>query len=134
MLPNCFPDFIWMGFGPVLFGMLQILFHGITSNKRMHSIYNPGVFSMFFLYWPLGIYYIWYVVAHRLGHWWDWPMAVVYMLATLILGISLPVTRWLKDENSRYAFSNEEMAQFRLREKMNRIRQAKGNAAASAQG
>ena len=61
-------------------------------NKKMHSIYNPGVFSVVFVHWPLGIYYIWYVVTNGLAHWWDWPLAVVYMAATLVFGISLPVT------------------------------------------
>ena len=132
-LPIIFPDVIWLGFAPVLFGMAQIVFHGIMVNKKMHSIYNPGVFSVVFVHWPLGIYYIWYVVTNGLAHWWDWPLAVVYMAATLVFGVSLPVTHWLKDENSPYAFSEEEMARFHVREKMERLRQAKAHAAASEQ-
>jgi hypothetical protein len=67
VLPIIFPSVIWLGFAPVLFGMAQIVFHGVMVNKKMHSIYNPGVFSVVFLHWPLGIYYICYVVTHGLA-------------------------------------------------------------------
>lgn len=53
------------------------------------------------------------------------------MAGTLIFGVSLPVTHWLKDENSPYAFSEEEMARFHVREKMDRLRQVKASPAAS---
>jgi hypothetical protein len=108
-------------------------FHGIIVNKKMHSIYNPGVFSVVFVHWPLGVYYIWFVVMNGVANWWDWPLAVAYMAATLVFGVSLPVTHWLKDENSPYAFSEDEMARFHVREKMERLRQAEATAAASEQ-
>lgn len=131
VLPIVFPDVIWLGFGPLLFGVLQFGFHGIIVNKKMRSVYNPGLFSVVFLFWPLGVYYVWYVATNGLAQWWEWPLGFAYMLATLVFGVSLPVTHWMKDENSPYAFSEQEMARFHVREKMARLRQSDANADAS---
>ena len=130
VLPIVFPNIIWLGFAPLLFGMMQFMLHGIMVNKKMHTIYNPGLISIVFMWWPIGIYYIWYVVTNDLAHWWDWPVAVVYMLATLIFGISMPVTHWISGEDYPIAFTEEEMARFHVREKMARIRSAAGVPAA----
>jgi hypothetical protein len=130
VLPIVFPNIIWLGFAPLLFGMSQIILHGVMVNKKMQSIYNPGLISIVFMWWPIGIYYIWYVVTNGLAPWWDWPVAVVYMLATLIFGISMPVTHWISGEDYPIAFTEEEMARFHVREKMARIRSAAGVPAA----
>ncbi len=120
ILPIFFPDIIWLGFAPLLFGMMQIVFHGVIVNKKMRSIYNPGMLSILVMWWPIGIYYLWYVVTNHLAQWWDWPLAFVYMFVTLVVGVSLPVTHWMRDENSPYAFSEAEMARFNVRKKMAR--------------
>lgn len=125
ILPIIFPDIIWLGFAPLLFGMMQIVFHGIMVNKKLHTIYNPGLISIIFMWWPIGIYYVSYVVKNGLAQWWEWPLAFVYMLVTLIFGVSLPVTKWMRDENSPYAFSGAEMARFHVREKLEQIQRTK---------
>ena len=43
LIPVFFPRVIWLGLAPVLFGMLQFIVHGIVTNKKMKSLYNPGV-------------------------------------------------------------------------------------------
>ena len=37
----------------MLFGMLQLAVHGVVINRKMHSIYNPGLFVVVFLHWPI---------------------------------------------------------------------------------
>lgn len=58
---------VWLGLGLVLFGMFQLGFHGIQINKKMQSIYNPGLFTAIVLFWPIGIYYMWYVADQNLS-------------------------------------------------------------------
>ena len=70
ILPILFPRLVWMGLGQVLFGMAQLAVHGVVINRKMRSIYNPGLFAVVFLHWPLGIYYIWYVCVTGLVSWW----------------------------------------------------------------
>lgn len=120
ILPIIFPTLIWLGLAQVLFGMAQFGVHGILINKKMHSVYNPGLFAVVFLHWPIGIYYIWYVVVNSLVQWWMWPVAVVILGAAAFFGVNMPVARWFKDENSPYPFSEKEMARFHVQEKLAR--------------
>jgi hypothetical protein len=115
-----FPNLIWMGLAQVLFGMAQLGVHGFLINRKMHSIYNPGLFAVVFLHWPIGITYIWYVSVHGLVRGWNWPVAIVYTAAAAFFGVNMVVTRWFADKHSPYPFSEKEMARFHLREKMER--------------
>lgn len=121
ILPIIFPNLIWLGLAQVLFGMAQLGVHGILINKKMRSIYNPGLFAVVFLHWPIGIYYIWYVIVNGLVQWWMWPVAVVILCAMAFFGVNLPVNKWFKDKNSPYPFSDEELARFHIREKMKKL-------------
>jgi hypothetical protein len=121
ILPILFPALTWLGLAQVFFGMAQFGVHGILINKKMHSLYNPGLFAVVFLHWPIGIYYIWYVVVNGLVQWWMWPVALVSVGAVAFLGVNMPVNHWFKDQNSPYPFSEKEMARFHVREKMERI-------------
>lgn len=73
VLPIIFPSLVWMGLGQVMFGMAQLVIHGIVINRKLHSIYNPGLFAVIVLHLPIGTCYIWYVIAHGLAQWWMWP-------------------------------------------------------------
>lgn len=33
----------WLGLGPVLFGFMQFMVHGIVTNIKLRSFYNPGL-------------------------------------------------------------------------------------------
>jgi hypothetical protein len=121
ILAIIFSNVIWLGLATMFFGMAQIVVHGIMWNKKMHSIYNPGLFAVVFLHWPIGIYYIWYVVVNDLVLWWMWPVAIIVLVAIAFFGVYLPEDRWLADKNSQYPFSEEEMSRFNVREKMERL-------------
>ncbi len=121
LLAVIFPSLIWLGLAQVAFGMAQFVVHGILINRKMHSFYNPGLFTVVFLHWPIGLYYIWYVSVNGLVQGWMWPVAVVILVAAILLIVMLPVTRWFIDKDSPYPFSQAEMARFHVREKLQRL-------------
>ncbi len=120
------PNLIWLGLAQVLFGMTQLIVHGILINRKMHSIYNPGLFSVVFLHWPIGIYYIWYISINGLVQWWIWPAALVILAAAVFFGVTMPVMHWFLDKDSPYAFSEREMARFDVMEKMEKLNAKNG--------
>jgi Protein of unknown function with HXXEE motif len=122
IVPIVFPKLIWMGLGQVVFGMAQFVIHGIVINKKMRSIYNPGLFAVVFLHFPIGIYYIWYICANQLVHWWTWPAAAAWLIGGAFLGVFMPINGWFTQKNSRYPFSPGEMARFHVQEKMEKRR------------
>lgn len=121
ILSILFPNQIWLGLGTVLFGMTQFIVHGIIINRKMHSIYNPGLFAVVFLFWPIGIYYIWYVMTNQLVQWWMWPVAIVYLALAANFGVNMPVFRWFADPNSPYPFDQSEMERFHVQEKLKKL-------------
>jgi len=125
ILPIIFPNLIWLGLASMLFGMAQFVVHGILINKKMHSIYNPGLFAVVFLHWPIGIYYIWYVSVNGLIQFWMWLVAIVYAAAAAFFGVNM-VLKHFADKNSPYPFSEKEMARFHVLEKMERLNAKKG--------
>ena len=124
VLPILLPGQYWMGLGQVAFGMAQFVIHGIVINRKFHSLYNPGLAVVVFMHIPIGIYYIWYAVSHRLITWWDWPLAALWLAAGAVVGVALPVTSWFADKNTPYAFSKAEMGRFHVAEKMKRSHRA----------
>ncbi len=126
ILAILFPNLIWLGLAQVTFGMAQFVVHGILINRKMRLIYNPGLFTVVFLHWPIGIYYIWYVSVNGLVQVWMWPVAIVVLAAAAFFGVNMPVTRWFVDKDSPYTFSEQEMARFHVKEKMERLNTTMG--------
>ena len=46
ILPILFPNLIWLGLAPILFGMGQFGVHGILINRKMRSIYNLSLINI----------------------------------------------------------------------------------------
>lgn len=124
ILPILFPNLIWLGLAQVLFGMLQILIHGILINVKMKSWYNPGLAAVVLLHWPIGIYYIWYIYANGLIQPWHWLAGIGLTVLAAMLIINLPL-QLLKTKNSEHAFSAEEMKRFNMAEKLKRLKAGK---------
>ncbi len=122
VLPIILPGQVWMGLGQVMFGMTQLIIHGIVINRKLRSVYNPGLFVVVFLHLPIGIYFIRYVVVNGLAAWWTWPLAFVWLAAGAVVGVAMPVTRWFSSKDSPFAFSREEMARFHVQAKLDRPR------------
>ena len=75
LLPILLPNVIWLGIAPMLMGMMQFLVHGIMTNVRMKSIYNPGLGAVVFLYIPVGVCYFRYITVHQLADGAAWGSA-----------------------------------------------------------
>ncbi len=105
------PNVIWLGIAQVLFGMLQLIVHGLLINVRMKSLYNPGLASVVFLHMPIGIYYLWYVTAHGLAHTGDYIFGVIATFVAAALMVALPILVF-RNKQSKYPFSEAEMYRF----------------------
>jgi Protein of unknown function with HXXEE motif len=65
-----FPGVIWLGLGQVLFGLVgQVIFHGIVTNLKLKSWYNPGLAALMLGHVSLGIWYLADVTGHGLVQW-----------------------------------------------------------------
>ena len=120
LLPVFLPNLIWLGLAQMLFGMLQLIVHGIVFNIRLKSLYNPGLASVVFLHWPIGIYYIWYVTTNHLASTGDFVIGFIVTIIAAIVTIALPL-RLMASKESKYPFSETAMFGF-AKEKVEKIR------------
>lgn len=102
------PHTIWLGIGVSLFGMLQLLVHGIVINIRFRSLYNPSLATTIALFIPVGVYYLWYVAHHDLASTADVIIGIVFALIGGVVTVALPI-RFMRDRNSPYAFNEQQM-------------------------
>ena len=54
LVPVFFPTVIWLGLAPVLFGILQLVVHGIVTKVKLRSVYNPGLAAVVLGHIPIG--------------------------------------------------------------------------------
>ena len=120
LLPVFFPEQIWMGLAPCLFGMGQFLVHGIKTNVSLHTFYNPGLVAVVLGHIPCGIAYISYTAAHGLLSGQTWLCAVGYMLL-FIACFGLLTYRIFPDKQSKWPFTEEEFDRFHVRERLDKI-------------
>ena len=106
-----FSSQLWLGLAIVLMGVAQIFVHGIAFNKKMGTIYNPGMASIIFLFIPLCAIYIRFAVSSGDLAWWHWLIAAV-LQPVLGMGCLMAPIQKLKDRNSPYRWSEEEMRRF----------------------
>ena len=110
LLPVFFPSSIWLGLAPVLVGsIIQFISHGIYTNIKLKYFYNPGVAATVFGHIPIGVIYIYYIVANNLVDLWGWLFAVVYMAVFMFLVFFIIEQKLLGDKNSPYPFDQDQM-------------------------
>lgn len=132
VIPIFFPGLIWLGLIQIGQGMVQIINHGIVTNVRMKTVYNPGLGTVVFVHWPLGLYYIAYVHEHHLATTADYLIGLVGAFASMVL-LWLGPIRLLRDRNSKYPFTEDQMFKYqgrRLREMLGSQREVSGGARA----
>ena len=117
-----FPNLIWLGIAQILFGMLQLIVHGVITNIKLKSLYNPGLAAVVFLHWPIGIYYIWYVTTNHLAGTGDFIIGAIVTVLAAIVMILLPI-RLLGSKESKFPFSEAEMGGF-AKEKIEKLRRS----------
>lgn len=118
LLPVLFPNVIWLGIAPMLMGMMQFMVHGIMTNLKMKSIYNPGLGAVVFLHIPVGVTYIRHITANQLASGGTWAIGILYtVIATgFVLGYLTYIG--LSDRNTKWVFDDVELKRFRVKEKL----------------
>lgn len=101
ILAIIFPELIWLGLGTIFFSLSQFFAHGIKINYGMKSWYNPGLASVIFLFIPISIHYMEFVVRNQLVTGIDWFYGILIFFVASILTIIFPVQRY-KEANSPY--------------------------------
>lgn len=109
LFPVLFPDVLWVGFMPVVFGISQLIIHAvITPRKIGNRIYSPGCGAVLFGHVPVGIYWFCYTISHGLLGISDVIFGLLYLfvfIAVFMLRIGYGV---LKSPNSAYPFPEAE--------------------------
>ena len=124
LIPVFFPDVVWLGLAPVLFGFGQFFAHGMANNRKLRSLYNPGLAAVVFGHIPLGIWYLVEVYSKGMITLWDWVFAVAYIVIFIGIGMKKIGYGILADKNSLYPFAPEEMERFDRRGHLARIENA----------
>ncbi len=110
LVPVFFPNQVWLGLAPVIAGMVgQLVVHGVLTNFKLKTFYNPGLAAVVFGHVTLGIWYVVEVYRQRLIHWWDWPAGVVYMVVFLLVTFRLLGYGLLCRRDSKHPFAAAEM-------------------------
>ena len=118
LLPILLPNVIWLGIAPMLMGMMQFMVHGIMTNVRMKSIYNPGLGAVVFLHIPVGICYFRYITIHQLANGVVWAMGIVYTIAATAFILGYLTYIGFSDRDSRWRFDEAELKRFHIEEKI----------------
>lgn len=115
---------IWLGIGVTLAGFAQIFVHGVFTNIKLKSFYNPGLLTAIVGFGGVGTWYIWYISADGLATGWDWVFGVIALPIIMAFGVGLPTYVWMADRNSPYPFSAAELRRFNAQERLARLGQA----------
>jgi hypothetical protein len=121
LVPVFFPTVIWLGLGPVLYGLFQLVFHGVMVPRKLRCVYNPGLAMVALGHSPVAVCYFYYIHADGLVSVWDWVFGVAYMAAFHYVCLLKMTYTWLADRNSPFPFSEAEMRRFSVREKLDRL-------------
>lgn len=118
LLPVIFPDVIWLGIAPMLMGMMQFMVHGIMTNIKMKSIYNPGLGAVVFLHIPVGISYIRYITVNQLASGTTWAIGIFYTIVSTVFVLGYLTYIALSDRNTKWIFDEVELKRFHVKEKL----------------
>jgi hypothetical protein len=81
-VPIFFPTVGWMFMAPMFLGLFEAFIHtvGIKITHRHHP-YTPGMATAVVLMLPIAVVGIAHAISTDLLHWWEWPVALIYMFA-----------------------------------------------------
>ena len=106
-----YPQLIWLGLATMLFNLFQFIGHGIQMNRALKTWYNPGLASVVFLFIPISIYYMIFIIDNQLATTSDWIFGAVAFVSMTALTVIFPV-QILKDKNSPYIVPEWQIEQF----------------------
>lgn len=121
LLPIFFPNIVWLCLAPIFMGFAQFPVHGIVTNLKMKTVYNPGLGAVVFLHIPVGIYYIYYIAVNGMIDVPDLIGGIIYFALFVGLIVGGLTYKVLPNKNTSYVFSKEEMQRFRVREKLEKF-------------
>ncbi|MGI6216616.1 MAG: HXXEE domain-containing protein [Coriobacteriales bacterium] len=118
LIPFAFPQAIWLSIGSMFFNIGQLIIHGVITNRKMGTVYNPGMFAVVFLHLPITVYFIWYVAANGLATPLEWVSGILWAVfcAAFFLGFTTYVL--MASRKTTWPFAPEEMERFGVRDKM----------------
>lgn len=117
ILSIIFSDNFLLGLIVIYFSLTQIFIHGIAFNIKMKRLYNPGMASLIFVLYPVGIYYIWYIATNYSVPDWYWWGAAILLVPVAFICLMFPIKK-LADRNSPYEWSEDERNRFNVYKKM----------------
>ncbi len=119
MVPVFFPNVIWLGLAPVLLGLtVQFFGHVIYANMKLRTFYSPGTASTVFGWLPIGVTYIYYIVANNMVNLWGWLLAVAWMAVFVFLDFYIIEQKLLGGKNSPYPFDKDQMESGGVKKKL----------------
>jgi hypothetical protein len=121
LAPALFPEQRWLGLAMVVFTLGQLIYHGVITNRKLKSIYNPGLGAVILLHIPLAIWYLREVFNNggfTLG---DCVLTVIYLGLFMGVWMQIIAFRLLASKDSPYPFAPEEMERFDRRGKLARL-------------
>lgn len=112
--PIFFPELIWFGLAPIIFGgVAQLIMHGLYNNLLLKRYYNAGLISTLFGHFPIAIVYIHYIVMNNMATIWDWIIGIAIMFIWYIVGVRIIIVKSCESINSRYPFDEVELNRFK---------------------
>lgn len=119
LLPVFFPNVIWLGLAPVLVGLtVQFIGHVIYVNIKLRTFYSPGAAAVVFGFVPIGMIYIYHIIANNMLNLWGWLLSVVYMTVFVFIDFYLIEQKLLGGKNPPHPFDQDEMKRFDVEKKL----------------
>ena len=109
-----FPHVVWLTALPMFLACMEFVVHaslGIVQRRRLgYSIYNPGLVTAAIM-GTIGVTYFYNVASEHLFTGFDWLRAVLYFVATVLIGLVLP-EQGLKSRDSQWPYEREHFLGF----------------------
>lgn len=103
------------------FTIAQFFVHGIMMNRKMGTLYNPGIGTALFIMIPVGIYSLWYIGSHYDIPVWNWWVPALAFPFIAFLTILLPILK-CRNKNTTFIFPERDTKGFSISGKAARIR------------
>jgi hypothetical protein len=109
LLPVLFPEIIWLGLAPILFGcVFQVMLHLVVFLVKFRHLYNSGLAAVMLFHVPCGIMYIRYAALQGLLTGMTWLYAILYLIGMIIFTVLFGQKLFSKKDSS-YPFDEKEI-------------------------
>lgn len=99
-----FTDIKFFTLAAVLFTFLEFFMHVVLFNKKLKSIYNPGLLTALFGMTPISIYYFYETYGQNLYSFSEYILAIIWCIAVFIFCFRSPIY-WKLGKISGYPFT-----------------------------